>query len=323
MKKDITTKGLLEHGDVFADIANVNLFGGRPVLRPEDLEAVPIESGYKDLQGTYHALMRDCLQKVHKLGSYIAFIGYENQTGISNIMPVRDMGYTYTAYMKQIWEIMAENERQKKPAYVKGIHDDQKLWPVITCILYFGKKPWNNPLSLLDMLNIPEEEQDFWKEMVGDYRIHVIPMVKQPQEVRNQYRSDFKIIADYLAYYYDKKQLVQMWKQNTYDLVHKEQVWDTLYAFAGKERMEEMEELFMDEYEEEEAPFAGHGSIIEYIKGNGKRETIIEFLEELGTIPEELKLKIENQEDKSALRTWIKFAAKAASIEEFAKLIEE
>lgn len=74
MKKDSTTKGLLEHGDVFADIANVNLFGGRPVLRP-----------------------------------------------------------------------------------------------VITCILYFGKKPWNNPLSLLDMLNIPEEEQDFWKEMVGDY----------------------------------------------------------------------------------------------------------------------------------------------------------
>lgn len=148
-------------------------------------------------------------------------------------------------------------------------------------------------------------------------------MVKQPQEVRDQYQSDFKIIADYLAYYNDEEQLAQAWKQKVPNLIHKEQVLDMLYAFAGEERMKEMEELFMDEYEEEEAPFAGHGSIIEYIKGNGKRETIIEFLEELGTIPEELKLKIKNQEDKSALRTWIKFAAKAASIEEFAKLIEE
>ena len=36
MEKDITTKNLLENNDVFADIANVNLFGGdllMPVIR--------------------------------------------------------------------------------------------------------------------------------------------------------------------------------------------------------------------------------------------------------------------------------------------------
>ena len=77
LKKDITTKDLLSNCDVFADIANVNLFGGEQLISPEDLMAVPLESSYKDMDGKHHRLFRDTFMQVKKLGGCIAFIGFE------------------------------------------------------------------------------------------------------------------------------------------------------------------------------------------------------------------------------------------------------
>lgn len=240
MKKDITIKSLLEHGDVFADIANVNLFGGRKVLQSEDLEAVPAETGYKDLDGEHHILTRDCFWKIHKNGRCIGYIGYEAQADRNNVMPVRDMGYAYTAYMKQIRGIIGENNQKGASAYTKVLHDEQKLLPVVTCILYFGIEPWKTPLSLLDILDISEGEQTFWREMAGDYRIHVISLLKQPKEVREQYQSDFRIIADYMACYDDEKKLVEEWMENRQVLIHPEQLLDLLTALSSDRRMKDM-----------------------------------------------------------------------------------
>ena len=184
MEKDITINDLLANNDVFADIADVNLFGGERVIASEDLEAVPTDSSYKDLEGQHHRLFRDTLKKVSKLGGCIAFLGYESQMSVNNIMPIRDMGYIYTAYAGQIRELVAENNKAKKSAYAKVLHDDQKLMPVATVILYFGRERRRKPLSLLDVLEIPDEEKEFWGRMLVDYKIHVIHMVNQPQEIR-------------------------------------------------------------------------------------------------------------------------------------------
>lgn len=52
-----------------------------------------------------------------------------------------------------------------------------------------------------------------------------------------------------------------------------------------------------------------------------KAEAILELLEDYGEIPEELKSKIMEQTDLEILRVWHKKAARANSIEEFAKTI--
>ncbi len=49
----------------------------------------------------------------------------------------------------------------------------------------------------------------------------------------------------------------------------------------------------------------------------GKMEGILEILEELGSIPEEIKNKITSQKDLKVLGKWLKMAAKAESIEQF------
>ena len=61
----------------------------------------------------------------------------------------------------------------------------------------------------------------------------------------------------------------------------------------------------------------------EYEKGHqegiieGKVESILELLEDIGTIPDKVREKIHNEKDIKVLNSWLKLAAKAESIDEF------
>lgn len=252
MEKDITTKDLVSNYDVFADIVNVNLFDGAFVVSPDDLSEVSLETSYKDLDGKHHRLFRDTLMRVEKLGGCIAFVGFENQVDINRAMPVRDMGYTYSGYARQIKEIVAKNRAQNHSAYAQVLHTEQKLIPIATFILYFGKEKWTTPISLMDVLDIPEEEKDFWRQFINDYRIHVIHMVGQTKELRDKYQSDFGVIADYLACYDDKEKLMNEFACDQRRLLHVEQVLDMLDAFSDDSRFAMIKQRFMDCEEKEE-----------------------------------------------------------------------
>lgn len=80
----------------------------------------------------------------------------------------------------------------------------------------------------------------------------------------------------------------------------------------------EMEEKFMIlhellEEEREESYEAGKTEG----KAEGKAESIIELLQDLGTVTEELQSKIFGETDISVLARWLKLAAKAENIEQF------
>ena len=49
----------------------------------------------------------------------------------------------------------------------------------------------------------------------------------------------------------------------------------------------------------------------------GKAQSVMELLEDLGTVPDEIKEKILNEKNPESLNEWLKAAAKADSIEEF------
>lgn len=52
-------------------------------------------------------------------------------------------------------------------------------------------------------------------------------------------------------------------------------------------------------------------------EAKGRIETILDFLKDLGTIPEDLHKMIINQTDSTILKQWVRLAAKVDSIEEF------
>lgn len=270
MKKDITAKNLIGENDVFADISNVNMFDGKQVILPEDLESVPTEGNYTDSGGKHHSMFRDVIKKVNKLGGCIAFIGFENQADINNIMPVRKMGYDYVSYMSQIKSIMKKNREAGNAAFTKMIHDNQKLMPVATFVLYFGKDKWEKPLSLMDMLDISDADRPFWEELINDYRIRVIHMVKQSDKVISMYKSDFGVIASYLAYSDDENRLEDVLRSWPRKLLHPQEVFDMLGAVSNDKRYAEIRDILTEDEECKEECYMC--KLLDKLENRGKSE---------------------------------------------------
>ena len=111
--KDLAEKNLLQYKDVFSDIVNVNLFGGRCYVSEEELSREPGELITKAVSGkNLRQLQMDVPMKCKK-NNRSFFLCLENQSDKNNVMPVRDMGYQHAKYMEQIKEVQ-ENNRDRK-----------------------------------------------------------------------------------------------------------------------------------------------------------------------------------------------------------------
>ncbi|MBO4533149.1 MAG: Rpn family recombination-promoting nuclease/putative transposase [Treponema sp.] len=173
--KDITEKNLEALNDVFADIVNVLLFDGRPVIHEDELEPASEHSIFK-ADGKIHEQERD-VSKFWKNGEIrISLLGLENQTKKDNNMPLRVISYDGAAYKQQLLD--------------RAI---KKKYPVITLVLYFGMRCWNKPKSLFDCFDVPEELKPF----INDYKINVFEIAWLDEETISKFKSDFKIVAEF------------------------------------------------------------------------------------------------------------------------------
>lgn len=246
MQKDTTQKELEAYNDVFADICNVAVFGGKEVLKEEDLVPLPTESYTRNTDGTTRQGFRDVRKADKRNGRYHLIIGLENQTGVDYTMPERVMGYEYASYEEQIKILMAKNRAEKKPAVTKRLHVDQKLAPVITTVIHWGEKEWPGPRCLHDMLEFPPEMEKEIRSFVADHPIHLLEMTTLPEEVRSSFQSDFRILAEYAA----SRENAEQWEcfMETYQkaIVHPEELLDTLSALSGDSRYKEVKEKVIE-----------------------------------------------------------------------------
>ena len=218
-EKDMTEKTLEAYNDVFADLLNVLLFGGRRIVKEEDLEDETPRSMYK-ADGKLHEEERDIAKRWKDCGVRIALFGIENQTEPEGNMPIRVIGYDGAAYRSQLLRHKkAEDDggtaAAADPVSADGTADGvtvtglqekpEKYYPVVTLVLYLGfKKHWNKPLTLYDCFQIPDD----LKPYVNDYRINLFEIAWLSDEQLGMFTSDFKYLADYC---------VQMRKQNDYE----------------------------------------------------------------------------------------------------------
>ena len=221
----------MNYPEVFADIGNVNLFLGEDVLHSEELEPMPTELIVKpDGKGLVENRL-DSRMRYRKGGTEIAILCAENQSDICNTMPVRDMGYQYANYLDQIRHFQGKSGGKK--TFTKWLPDGEKLKPVITFVLNYSGEKWERPLSLKDMLDIPEDQRKLWEPWIVDHPIHVIDLAEQDEETRGKYRSDFRHIVDYLACKGDKQKLQEFRQDESRIVDHPEEFLDMLDAFAG------------------------------------------------------------------------------------------
>ena len=176
---DVTEKILESYNDVFADIVNVLLFRGEPVIKADELVDQSPRAAYK-ADGKIREIERDVAKRWMKSNIRIACIGFENQTEPDGDMPLRVYGYDGAEYRAQLLK-----ENQGKPRY-----------PVVTLVLYFGyRKHWDKATTLYESVNVP----DLFKPYVSDVKINLFEIAYLTREQVRLFRSDFRIVADYFV----------------------------------------------------------------------------------------------------------------------------
>lgn len=177
--QDITEKILESYNDVFADIVNVLLFDGKPVIKSEELEDQAPRAAYK-ADGQIREIERDVAKRWIKSNIRIACIGFENQTEPDADMPLRVLGYDGAEYRSQLLKENRDNPR----------------YPVVTLVLYFGhKKHWDKPLTLHEAVNVP----DLFKPFVPDMKVNLFEIAFLSREQVSRFKSDFRVVADYFV----------------------------------------------------------------------------------------------------------------------------
>lgn len=107
--KDLAEKNLLQYKDVFSDIVNVNLFGGRHYISANELSREPGELITKSSSDNkLKQLQMDVPMKCNKKYNTRFFVCLENQSDINNIMP----SAIWDINMQNIWNRLGQSKKQ-------------------------------------------------------------------------------------------------------------------------------------------------------------------------------------------------------------------
>ena len=215
-EKDITQKMLERHNDVFSDIVNVLLFGGKKVVAEETLFDSVTDSVLK-IDKRVRIQDRDVAKYWKDSQINIALFGLENQTTPNKLMPLRVISYDGTEYGKQ--------------SRTENI--DKKKYPVISLVLYLGfEHKWLYPKNLLGIIDVDEK----LKPYVNDYKINLFEIAYLDREIIDSFKSDFWILADYLYQMRVNKNYVADKKF----IGHIEELLMLMFAMTGDKRFEEI-----------------------------------------------------------------------------------
>ncbi len=236
---DLASNSLTSYADVFADIINAFVYGGKPVLLEQNLKPFYLHNAVEK-DGKLKGLYRDnCMEDVRSGIRYVIW-GLENQYVPDQTTPFKVMGYTYTAYDRQIEEFVTRNKETHNSAYTRQLHPDQKLVPVITLVLYYGKE--DIPEDICSMMQMPEDESV--RKYIQNYSLNLIRLRELSQEQVKAFRSDFSCIAKFLSKSYTKSEQIETLKNDRQMLTHARDTLYTLTAVTGDRQYLEIYEKY-------------------------------------------------------------------------------
>lgn len=215
-QKDLAAKDLEGKPEVFADIINAFVFSGDQVVLPESLKPAPTETLYESTCEILRNQYND-VSKYEMAGQEIG-IQYvlENESTRNSRLILRKAGYEGAIYRSE--------------------YENKHVYPVVVLVLYWGKKKWKPRSDLYDFfedVRIASPVKDF----MDNIKLHVFSMAHLPREIRRRFKSDMRIIVDYLAEGADYKPTSQKIK-------YVEPVMRLLYALTGeKEFLNSIAEL--------------------------------------------------------------------------------
>ena len=248
--KDTVAKKFWSDNAKFADLINANVFDGRQVVHPEDLQPEdPVElavlSKLEKLTTSQKVrdILRSCQIRRGK-GSYFVLIGIENQSDIHYAMPVRNMLYDALNYLAQVDAKAKEHKLAKdsltQGEYLSGFAKGDRIIPVVTLTVYWGADAWDGPRRLSDMYADVDPEI---VRMAGDYEINLI----SPAEVKDfaKYSTELGELLELIKHSDDQEEMIRFlsgkgdgWELDRDSLIMANEFADTRFSVEqGGERV--------------------------------------------------------------------------------------
>lgn len=323
-KPDIAVKNWLSHKERFADLFNGYVFGGKQVILPGELTVMNVESDIiaKDKSDNQKNVavqrFRDIVMR-WKHNTVLTVLACESQDKVHYAMPIKNMiydGLSYTNQMKTIWNNLSDDEKKSvnDEEFFSRFRKEDKLYPVITLVFYYGTKEWDGSIELFDMFNIESPtDLELLKKYIPNYRINLLEPTKIDET--SIFKTDLHMIFGMLKCRQDKKKIIEYINSNKEyfnsvdietaeaiaEMLHYRKVIDVVKG-KGKEvcnMCKALEDLYNDGVTK------------------GKIDCILELLSDCGSIPDILSEKISTETDIEILSRWIKLSANVSSIDEF------
>lgn len=184
-----------------ADLFNGTVFHGKQVIEAEYLKEAPRKKSVylkksgqtvqkKEYSGQvgirYLERERDILS-FHDHPEKKCYIACEGQSDADYGMPLRDLMYDGVEYSEQLRQ--EENKGKKSGGLTRP------LIPVFHLTLYTGEKRWLRKHSLQEMMDIPEQMEQF-RELLPDYRTYIVDIHEQnPDLFRTEWKDVFRLMG--------------------------------------------------------------------------------------------------------------------------------
>ena len=178
--KDEALKNYMSNNTIFSDIVNFYLYNGKKVIKESDLHELDTTfvNTNEDIFEKSRDLFKEVVIKSDKNNTYI-LLGIENQTKIDKHMILRVLLYDSLAYRKQF-------KNENKNAIIK---------PVITIVIYYGKKKWNAPKSIHEIF---KNIDNYILKYIPNYHLNLIEPYFMSDDEIDSLNSDFQILCDFI-----------------------------------------------------------------------------------------------------------------------------
>lgn len=142
-------------------------------------------------------------------------------------MVFRVMGYDFSSCQKQIDEKVSPKH------------------PVITLVLHFGMKRWDGPKNILSAVDKKLPYAKYLPEAISNPHINVVDVAFLPQQIRQQFTSDFRIIADYFSAVRENR--IADIRMDERQIQHISEILDFFAVFAKDKRFIECKPIILEE----------------------------------------------------------------------------
>ncbi|MCD8222051.1 MAG: Rpn family recombination-promoting nuclease/putative transposase [Clostridiales bacterium] len=230
-RADKSTRDYVNDADVFADAFNYLMYNGDSVvdakiLKPLDTSLLLNIFGLEDEKKQKNEFVqryRDAVrQATIKVDDHFAYmiLGIESQTDIHYGMPIRNIVYDGLQYAIQAEELRVKHKiagENKTPVnFVSGVQKGDKVLPVVTIVIYFGTKPWDGPLSMMELFDLPNIPDTRALRFIQDYKVFLIEPDKMTDADFDKFSSDLGRVLKFMQRASDKDRMKELMTEDSY-----------------------------------------------------------------------------------------------------------